>query len=108
MVRDIAAPLPLDDAIADRCLLCTVLHSADLLGPGTRVLREARRLLAPRGELAVVEIKKAPMPFGPPQHLRIPEDRLRAVAAACGLQARASVDLGYTYMVVFRVAPPIR
>ncbi|UPG71695.1 class I SAM-dependent methyltransferase [Roseomonas gilardii subsp. gilardii] len=51
--HDMSQPVALPDASADLALFCLSLeHMADLLPP----LREARRLLRPRGEIRIVEI----------------------------------------------------
>ncbi|ATR20172.1 SAM-dependent methyltransferase [Roseomonas mucosa] len=51
--HDMSQPVALPDASADLALFCLSLeHMADLLPP----LREARRLLRPRGEVRIVEI----------------------------------------------------
>jgi ubiquinone/menaquinone biosynthesis C-methylase UbiE len=100
LAADITGELPLRTGSFDFCLLCTVLHSLGHEKRG-RVLREAHRLLAPAGRLAVVEIKKEPMDFGPPLEQRLSEDELERLAADTGFRRILSTGLGPTHLGIF-------
>ena len=67
-------------------------------------LREIHRVLTPSGRLAVIEIMKKPMPFGPPLEKRISEEELQAMATENGFAASTISDLGFTYLAIFRKA----
>jgi hypothetical protein len=59
-------------------------------------------VLAPSGELAVVELKKEPTSFGPPLEQRISEEVMADLARGCGFAPARSLDLGAFYLAVFR------
>jgi ubiquinone/menaquinone biosynthesis C-methylase UbiE len=71
-LQNTTSSIPLGDAVADLVLLANVLHDVP---PPT--LREAVRLLRPRGRLVNLDWKKEETPGGPP-----PEIRLTAAEAA--------------------------
>lgn len=98
MVADITAPTDLPASKFDLIYLSTVVHgfSPDQMR-GFR--SEVKRLLAPSGRLAIVEIVKRQTPFGPPLEIRFsPEDLVHAL----GLRPAALVEVGeYFYMQIF-------
>jgi 2-polyprenyl-3-methyl-5-hydroxy-6-metoxy-1,4-benzoquinol methylase len=81
------AHVPLPDGIAGRVLISLVLHEAD--NP-TALLREARRLLEPGGEVALVELREE---TGPPGAPRLSAKEVASAAAAAGLRVRRQQDL---------------
>lgn len=83
--------IPLPDATADRVLIAFVLHEAD---EPSALLGEARRLLKPGGEVAVVEWHKTEGTQGPPTAHRIGEAEVAEAAAAARLHATPAVHLG--------------
>jgi len=90
MVADITAPTALPASAFDVIYLSTVFH-----GFSSQQARgfeaEAKRLLAPRGKLAILEIAKRATPFGPPLERRFTPQEIRD---ALGLAALATVDVG--------------
>ncbi|MGH2355088.1 MAG: class I SAM-dependent methyltransferase, partial [Chloroflexota bacterium] len=76
---------PLPDSIADLFLVSMVLHEAT---DRAAFLREARRLLKPGGEVALIEFRKQDGPPGPPKEVRLSEADVAAVAGAAGLRVR--------------------
>jgi len=102
MVGDITARNSLTTSTFDLVYLSTVVH---VFSPEqfTGFEAEVKRLLSPRGRLAVVEIVKRQTPFGPPLHRRMsPED----LKGALGFAPLAAVDVGeYFYMQIFENMP---
>ncbi|MDY6918519.1 MAG: methyltransferase domain-containing protein [Chloroflexota bacterium] len=104
VVSDITRPLPIDDACIDVCLMATVLHVPDVVRSEDGVLEEIRRVLKPCGRVAIIECKKKDMPIGPPLSMRLSPQEVEALMTPHGLERTGAVDLGYNYMVQFRVA----
>jgi ubiquinone/menaquinone biosynthesis C-methylase UbiE len=75
--------VPLASEIADRVFIAFVLHETD--SPAA-FLQEARRLLRPGGEVAVVEWQKQPETPGPPLEHRIAPQEVRELAVSSGLR----------------------
>jgi len=102
VVGDITIPTALPAAAFDLVYLCTVVHG---FSPEQMpaFVAEVKRLLAPGGRLAIVEIAKRPTPFGPPMHLRFSPDELQE---AVDLPALDTVELGeHFYLQVFGGQP---
>src|SRR5262245_48790740 len=62
--------VPLPDGIADLVFVSVVLHEAE---DRVAFLREARRLLKPGGEVALIEFRQQDGPPGPPKAVRLSE-----------------------------------
>ncbi len=80
-VHSTARRIPLPNRVADMVLLANVLHG---IPPAT--LREAVRLLAPRGSLVNVDWKKESTPGGPPVEHRLSPAEAEAVLGHYGLR----------------------
>lgn len=85
VVRSTETEVPLPDGIADVVLISVVLHETN---DRVAFLREARRLLKPGGEIALIEFRKVDGSPGPPKEIRLSEAEVAAVAAAAGLRVR--------------------
>jgi ubiquinone/menaquinone biosynthesis C-methylase UbiE len=102
LVGDITRTTQLPASAIDLIYLSTVFH---IFSPeqikGFEV--EVKRLLAPRGRLAIVEIVKRATPFGPPLNMRLlPEDLMHALRLA----PSGTVEVGeYFYMQLFDNRP---
>lgn len=93
--------VPLDDRSVDLAFLACVLH--ELAGTGT--LLECRRILKPRGILAVVDWKKLEQEIGPPRAHRLDEDEARAAIRDAGFKAERTFEAGpYHYAIEARIA----
>jgi ubiquinone/menaquinone biosynthesis C-methylase UbiE len=82
IVADITKPTPLAESSVDLIYISTVIHifsGQQMQG----LVREAQRLLKPDGLLAIVEIEKKELPFGPPMNRkRSPEELIEIVPLA--------------------------
>ena len=103
MRTDITRPLAIEDSSIDVCFLSTVLHIFQLERCGKSIFNEVRRVLRPNGRMAVIECKKERLPFGPPFEMRLSVNEISEVATASGFIEKGYVDLGYNYIVVYRV-----
>lgn len=93
--------VPLDNGSVDLAFLACVLH--ELMGAGT--LRECRRILRPRGVLAVVDWKKLDQDIGPPREHRLDEAAAHAVLGDAGFTIVRTFEAGpYHYGIEARVA----
>jgi SAM-dependent methyltransferase len=98
LVGDITTTTQLPASAIDLIYLSTVFH---IFSPEQikGFEAEVKRLLAPHGRLAIVEIVKRPTPFGPPLNMRLsPEDLTHALRLA----PLGAVEVGeYFYMQLF-------
>lgn len=93
--------IPLDEGSVDLVFLACVLH--ELAGAGT--LLECRRILKPRGALAVVDWKKMDQEIGPPREHRLDEAEARAALQDAGFKATREFDVGpFHYAIEARIA----
>jgi ubiquinone/menaquinone biosynthesis C-methylase UbiE len=72
----------LPDAIADICLLASILHE---VGEPGRLVAEAARLLKPGGRAVVVDWRAELDSPGPPRHKRISREQLRRFFGQAGI-----------------------
>ncbi|NQU42638.1 class I SAM-dependent methyltransferase [bacterium] len=98
LVGDITTRMPLPASAFNLIYLSTVVHG--FVGEQIEGFKvEVKRLLAPDGKLAVVEIVKRDTPFGPPHNIRFSPEELRN---ALGFASKATVELGeYFYLQIF-------
>lgn len=98
---DMTEILPFENCSVDICFMGTSLHCMDLNKCGNSLFKEVRRVLKPSGQVAVLECKKENADFGPPMHMRISGDKLRAVAESLGFIEAKYVDFGFNYLICF-------
>lgn len=98
LVGDITTTTALPASAFDLVYLSTVVHGfSPEQFKGFEM--EVKRLLAPDGKLAIVEIVKRDTPFGPPMNRRFSPDELKLTLT---LPALATVEVGeYFYMQLF-------
>jgi ubiquinone/menaquinone biosynthesis C-methylase UbiE len=106
MVGDLTGRLPIEDGRVDVCLISNVLHIPAVSANVESVADEIRRVLRPEGRLAVIEVHKMDMPFGPPAHVRLSSDEVRRSLERYGFVATGLIDLGYNYLIRFVTARP--
>lgn len=106
-MADIRRELPIADDSVDLCLMATVLHDLVHESDDTTFLSEIRRVLNPRGVLAVVEFKKQDGPPGPPKAIRLRLEEVSALLLTAGfIRFSGVVELGdHIYFAQFRQLP---
>ncbi|MBN1828615.1 MAG: methyltransferase domain-containing protein [Deltaproteobacteria bacterium] len=98
MAGDITTDTELPASTIDLIYLSTVFH---IFSPKQvkGFEAEVKRLLRPRGKLAIVEIVKRTTPFGPPLNMRLSPEDLRHTLRLAALD---TVEVGeYFYMQLF-------
>jgi len=103
IATNLREPLPFQEAGIDVCLISTVLHVPGVWSACNSLFPELRRVMKPGGRLVVIECKKEAMSFGPPLSMRISPDELEGCITAYGFTKTGFVDLGYNYMMKFRI-----
>ncbi|WP_419781806.1 class I SAM-dependent methyltransferase [Maridesulfovibrio sp.] len=98
---DMTGLLPFDDSSVDTGFMSTSLHCMSLEEYGRRIFAEVGRVLKTGGQLAVLECKKEKTEFGPPLHMRISAEELKAVVDPLGFKESAYADLGFNYLICF-------
>ena len=95
---DITQPIPVKESSVDLIYLSTVFHGfSETQIDGFQ--KEAKRLLKSGGRLAVIEIKKQNMPFGPPMEIRFSPEELKQKMDLVPVNL---VEVGeYFYMQIF-------
>jgi len=98
---DMTGPLPFENKSVDICLMSTSLHCMNLDECGPAIFKEISRVLKDLGQVAILECKKEKTDFGPPLHMRISGEELKAVAEPLGFTESEYVDLGFNYLICF-------
>jgi len=81
-VLSVDGAVPLPDGTADRILISLVLHEIE---DPIAFLLEARRLLAPKGSIAIIELVKREYPHGGPSGPRVSPEDVARFASNAGL-----------------------
>ncbi len=90
----------LDEHIADWVLVANILHQSD----PSRVLAEAKRLVAVNGTVAVIEWNTSATPFGPPVAQRRTTDEIIAIAHSLDLTlTKQLIPSPYHFGLLFRI-----
>jgi ubiquinone/menaquinone biosynthesis C-methylase UbiE len=98
ILGDISKKTEIAAASIDLIYLSTVFHGF-VKSQIDGFQKEVRRLLKPKGTLAIIEIKKDPTPFGPPMDIRFSPPELREVI---NLSPKKLVEAGqFFYMQLF-------
>ena len=101
LVQSDGIHVPLPDAVADLVFVSVVLHETK---DRAAFLREARRLLKPAGEVALIEFTKWDGPPGPPRERRLSAEEIAAVAGDAGLRVLEQRTLNDLH-VLYHLAP---
>ncbi|MBN1437057.1 MAG: methyltransferase domain-containing protein [Sedimentisphaerales bacterium] len=98
-LSDITQPTKLSAGSLDLIYISTVVHgfaSEQMAG----FAAEVKRLLKPNGRLAVLEMKKEEMPFGPPMELKFSPEELQQTL---GLTLFKQIEVSkYFYLAIFQ------
>jgi ubiquinone/menaquinone biosynthesis C-methylase UbiE len=85
------------DQCADFVLYSMNLH--DFADP-EKVLRNAKQMIKPDGQIVDLDWKKEEMPFGPPDAIRFSEERACGLMRSAGFSAINSYDAGPHHYIV--------
>lgn len=100
-LSDVTKTVPLPDSSVDICLMGTVLHDFARDGGEQGALRETARMLKVGGIFGIVEFKKIDGPPGPPIHIRLSPEEVRAMIEPFSFRLTQNVDTGpFTYMML--------
>jgi ubiquinone/menaquinone biosynthesis C-methylase UbiE len=101
-VADVSKRIPLADLSVDACLMATVLHDLIRDDAADGTLKEIKRVLKPRGRLAVIEFKKIEGTLGPPMEVRISPEEVTAHLLPYSLRIVRTMDIGpHNYLSMF-------
>lgn len=102
MLVNISRRLPLQDESVDVALMATVLHDLLEFDLADGALKEAARVVRPKGTLAIVEFKKIEGPPGPPLRIRLTPEEVEQVVAPYGFVKTRVAEVGpYNYLILF-------
>jgi len=101
MVRNATEPMPLMGGSIDVCLISTMLHIIGLNKRSRAMIEEVARVLKPGGRLAIIECKKGPSDFGPPEKMRISPEDIDELTANAGFTRSGLLDMGNNYLVQY-------
>lgn len=87
LVEAPAHALPLGDDAADAVLMANVFHDIE---EKSEALAEVRRILRPHGCFCLVEWTVEPTDMGPPAHIRIGPDELKAALTQAGFVVKGT------------------
>lgn len=102
IVANIFAPFEIEDNSVDVCFIATVLHSPQAFEDSKELFKEIKRVLKPSGKLAILEMKKQPMHFGPPMEMRISDDELIGIMKSHKFKNVQYSEFEYTYLAQFK------
>lgn len=90
----------LPEAMVDFVIISNILFQAE---KKRELLAEAKRILRPGGELAMIEWDETPFPAGPSPALRIPKSTARTIAEGVGFTMEKEFDAGsHHYGLLFK------
>ena len=94
--------LLIEDQSVDLCLMATVLHILVHEKLINDTLREIKRVLKPRGIVAIVEFYKKQGPPGPPLSWRLSPSELQEMFIGAGFRGTATLKVGlHNYLSLF-------
>ena len=100
LATDIRKRLPLPDASVSICLLFTVLHATTLQILDLGLGMELKRVVQQGGRIAILELKKEEMPFGPPLKQRLTPKQIKDAFSVWKFMPVSVTDLGYTNLII--------
>lgn len=98
---NITERIPLNDSVADVCLIATVLHAL----PRERltdVAKEVYRIIAPGGQLVTIDCSKEDCTMGPPKHMRLDPKEITALMSDAGFTFEREKSLGFNFLLSFK------
>lgn len=103
LVADVTEHIGVPSHSVDVCLMANVFHELAEKGVVRGELREIKRLLRPRGLLAILDFRKdVDRPPGPPLSRRVDPEEAQRLVAQHGFREKSSSEVGrYHYLSVF-------
>ena len=101
LVAELGAPLPLQDRLADVCLISSVLHMPGLDDRWDVLFTELHRVLRHKGRLGIIESHKTGVSSDLPLHLRLTPETIATEIKPYGFEKRGLVDLSFSSLVLF-------
>lgn len=101
LVAALGAPLPLQEQLADVCLISSVLHMPGLDDRWDVLFTELYRVLRHGARLGIIEAHRPDPSPELPLHLRLTPETLVAGIQPYGFEQRGLVDLSFSYLVWF-------
>jgi len=91
--------IPLQNDSVDLLLSVNTLHE---FRDKEKIINEMRRVLKPKGLVALVDFNKEDTGFGPPVSVRVSKEQTSGLFEKQGLTFLKAHDLKYHYLIVFR------
>ena len=102
IVADVSKVMPIGNDSVDVCLMATVLHDLILEKAADEAIKEAVRVLKPKGLLAIIEFKKIDGPPGPPMKIRLSPNEVESIVTPFGFIKKEVKEVGeYNYLITF-------
>ena len=102
MLADALVGIPLAGASVHVCLMATMLHQFSPERQLPRLMAEVSRILKPGGLAAVLNLKKEERPFGPSVEKSQSPGQIDGVMKPLGFAGFGLIDLGYSYLALYR------
>lgn len=90
--------IPIQTESIDLLLSVNTLHE---FRDKDSIIAEMRRIIKPKGEVAIIDFKKEDTGFGPPREIRISKEQANRLFAKHSLTVMKSHDLKYHYLKIF-------
>lgn len=91
--------IPLQDKSVDLLLSVNTLHE---FRDKEKTVKEMRRILRPKGKVAIIDFRKEDTSFGPPVAIRVSKKQAEQLFANQGLTVLKTHNLKYHYLIVFQ------
>jgi ubiquinone/menaquinone biosynthesis C-methylase UbiE len=102
IVGDITGRIEIESRTIDVCLMATILHDLVEANTVNQTLNEVRRMIRPKGILAVMEFKQIKGPPGPPIQIRLSADEVEKIVTPYGFINEKVLEVGpYNYLSLF-------
>ena len=99
---DITQTLPFPDQSINVCLLATVMHTIRPDHLKRELIKELKRVTKNTGQVAILNVKKEDLPFGPPAELKSSPKETEILFENSGFKKIGYQEFEYTYLIQFR------
>lgn len=98
---DITQKLPFPNQSMDVCFLATVLHTIRPNQMKVELTKELKRVTKNTGQVAILNVKKEDLPFGPPSEVKFSPRETEILFKNCGFKKIGYHEFQYTYLIRF-------